>query len=68
MKELLFEDVRSDWYAANTLLPRLIAKALIENTKLKLDSLPNTVDSGLYSLRDCIRRAPAAGEISASFL
>ena len=40
MKELLFEDVRSDWYAANTLLPRLIAKALIENTKLKLTRFP----------------------------
>ena len=40
MTELSFESVRSDWYAANTLIPRLLVKAVREGTGLKLVGFP----------------------------
>jgi Domain of unknown function (DUF5591) len=40
MIELRFEAVRSDWYAANTLIPRLIVKALREAAGLRLVGFP----------------------------
>jgi hypothetical protein len=40
MKELAFEAVRSDWYAANTLLPRLLVKAVRRELALKLVGFP----------------------------
>jgi hypothetical protein len=38
--ELSFSDVRSDWYAANTLMPRLIAKAVLGIEGLRLSGFP----------------------------
>jgi Domain of unknown function (DUF5591) len=35
-----FNSVRSDWYAANTLLPRLIVKALLTQQRLRLVGFP----------------------------
>jgi len=40
MTELRFETVRSDWYAANTLLPRLIVKAVRGVAPLRLVGFP----------------------------
>ena len=40
MIELAFEAVRSDWYAANTLVPRLLVKAVLEDINLKLIGFP----------------------------
>jgi Domain of unknown function (DUF5591) len=40
MIELAFEAVRSDWYAANTLVPRLLVKAVLEDNNLKLIGFP----------------------------
>jgi hypothetical protein len=40
MMELQFESIRSDWYAANTLIPRLLVKAVRDRVQLRLVGFP----------------------------
>jgi hypothetical protein len=40
MTELQFESVRSDWYAANTLIPRLLVKAVRDRVQVRLVGFP----------------------------
>src|SRR5262245_14994741 len=41
MIELRFDSVRSDWYAANTLIPRYLVRALYDGVPLRLVGFPS---------------------------
>ena len=41
MPDVCFSSIRSDWYAANTLLPRLIVKAVLGHDPLRLLGFPS---------------------------
>jgi hypothetical protein len=40
MRDIRFDSIRSDWYAANTLLPRLVVKAVLGKERLRFVGFP----------------------------
>ena len=38
--DIIFDDVRSDWYAANTLLPRLVVRSVLCGQSIRLIGFP----------------------------